>query len=162
MRERKCITVDVFWNDNVQIKNPRAQNRELRGIWENRVFSLFLMRKRLYSGQKWFLRPRFPLFRGIFVFTGSARIEKEEKVILVSENDLFLTLGLGTSSAQNKNLRPLLNANTTLFSGKYCLKNHFWPLESRFLMRKSEKNSIFSKFPRCLIFKFLVVTHDVR
>ena len=25
------------------------------------------------------------------------------------------------------------------------LRNHFWPLESRFLMRKSEKNSIFSK-----------------
>ena len=30
-------------------------------------------------------------------------------------------------------------------SGKYGLGNHFWPLESRFLMTKSEKNSIFSK-----------------
>ena len=28
-----------------------------------------------------------------------------------SENDLFLTLGLGTSSARNKNLRPLFNRN---------------------------------------------------
>ena len=31
-------------------------------------FSLFLMRVRLLSGQKWFLRPYFPLIRGMFVF----------------------------------------------------------------------------------------------
>ena len=41
--------------------------------------------------------------------------------ILVSENDLFLTLGLGTSSAWNENLRPLLNTNISLISGKYGL-----------------------------------------
>ena len=29
-------------------------------------FSLFLMRKRLSSGQKWFLRPYIPLIRGVF------------------------------------------------------------------------------------------------
>ena len=65
-----------------------------------------------------------------------------------SENDLFLTLGLGTSSAWNKNLRPLLNTNIPLISGKYGLRKHFWPLESRFLMRKNEKKSIFSKPPQ--------------
>ena len=59
----------------------------------------------------------------------------------VSENDLFFTLGSGTSSAQNENLWPLLNTNIPLISGKYGLRNHFWPLEveSRFLMRKIEK-----------------------
>ena len=45
--------------------------------------------------------------------------------ILVSENGLFLTLGSGTSSAQNENLRPLLNTNMPLISGKYGLRNHF-------------------------------------
>ena len=79
---------------------------------------------------------------GMFVFvsgTESVRTESEEKVILVSENDLFLTLGLGTSNARNKNLRPLFYRNIPLISGKYGLRNHFWPLESRFLMRKIEK-----------------------
>ena len=45
--------------------------------------------------------------------------------ISVSENGLFLTLGSGTSSAQNENLRPLLNRNIPLISGKYGLRNHF-------------------------------------
>ena len=47
------------------------------------------------------------------------------KEVLVSENDLFLTLGSGTSSARNENLRPLLNTNTPLFSRRYGLRNHF-------------------------------------
>ena len=38
--------------------------------------------------------------------------ESEEKVILLSENDLFFTLGSGTSSAWNENLEPLLNTIT--------------------------------------------------
>ena len=59
--------------------------------------------------------------------------------ILVSENNPFLILGSGTSSARNENLRPLLNRNIPLISGRYDLKIHFWPLESIFLMRKSEK-----------------------
>ena len=71
----------------------------------------------------------------------------EEKVILVSENDLFLTLGLGNSNARNENLRPLLNKNIPLISGNYGLRNHFWPLESCFLMGENEKKSIFSKTP---------------
>ena len=36
-------------------------------------FSFFLMRKRLSSGQKWFLRPYFPLIRGMFVFRSGLR-----------------------------------------------------------------------------------------
>ena len=64
-------------------------------------FSLFLMRKRLSSDQKWFLRPYFPLIRGMIVFRSSLRFsfEFEEKAILVSESGFFLTLGSGTSSA---------------------------------------------------------------
>ena len=77
--------------------------------------------------------------------TGSARSKGEEKAILVSESGLFLTLGSGTSSARNENLRPLLNTNIPLISGKYGFRNHFWPPESRFLMSKSEKNAFFSK-----------------
>ena len=60
-----------------------------RGLFElGPFFSLFLMRKTLSSGQKWFLRPYFPLIRGMFVF----RTKSEENAILVSENGLFLTL----------------------------------------------------------------------
>ena len=56
------------------------------------------------------------------------RTESEEKPKMT----LFLTFGSGTSSAQNKNLRPLLYTNIPLISGKYGIRNHFWPLESRF------------------------------
>ena len=40
-------------------------------------------------------------------------------ILLTYKNDQFLTLGLGTSSARNENLRPLLNTNITLISGKF-------------------------------------------
>ena len=46
-------------------------------------------------------------------------------------------------------------------SRKYGLRNHFWPLESVFLMRKNEKKGLNSKSPRCPIFKFFVVTREV-
>ena len=36
-------------------------------------FSFFLMRKRLSSGQKWFLRPYFPLIRGMFLLKSGLR-----------------------------------------------------------------------------------------
>ena len=35
--------------------------------------------------------------------------------------------------------------------------NHFWPLESRFLMRKNEKKSIFSKTPNLPILSFWIL-----
>ena len=47
---------------------------ELLHIFEKKsFFSLFLMRKPLSSDQKWFLRPYFPLIRGMFVFRGGLR-----------------------------------------------------------------------------------------
>ena len=64
-------------------------------------------------------------------------------------------------SARNENLRPLLNKNVPLIKGKYGLRNHFWPLESRFLVRKSAKNWIFSKSPNVPILNFFwwLLTH---
>ena len=44
------------------------------------------------------------------------------------------SLGSGTSSARNKNLRPLLNTNISLIRGKYCFRKHCWLLDSRFLI----------------------------
>ena len=44
-----------------------------------------------------------------------------------------------------------------LISGRYGLRNHFWPLESRFLMRKNEKKSIFSKPPNLPILSFWIL-----
>ena len=55
-------------------------------------------------------------FVTILVCTRSAPTESEEKAILVSESGLFLTLGSGTGSARNENLRPLLNTNIPLFT----------------------------------------------
>ena len=79
----------------------------------------------------------------VIAWTGS-----EEKAILVSESGLFLTLGSGTSSARNENLRPLLNRNIPLISGKYGLRNHFWPLENGFSHeQKWEKGALSNETP---------------
>ena len=69
--------------------------------------------------------------------TGSALTESEEKAHSVNENGLFLTLGSGTSSARIENPTPPLHSNILLISGKYGLRNHIWPFESGFLIRKS-------------------------
>ena len=70
-REKKLPMVNflIFVHKNVY----RIWFQEMKiGGWEGfekkAVFSLFLMRKRLSSGQKWFLRPYFPLMRRMFVF----------------------------------------------------------------------------------------------
>ena len=60
----------------------------------------------------------------------------------MSESGLFLTLGSGTSSAQNENRRPLFNRNIPLISGKYGFRNHFWPLESGFSWGKMRKRAL--------------------
>ena len=67
---------------------------------------------------------------------------------------LFLTFRMGTSNARNKNLRPLFNTNIPPISGKYGLRNHFWSLESGFLMRKREENDFFSKICNNSILRF--------
>ena len=56
----------------------RIRLQEIKiGPWEGfekkAFFSLFLMRKRLSGGQKWFLRPYFSLIRGMFVFRSGLR-----------------------------------------------------------------------------------------
>ena len=104
------------------------------------IFSSLLNPGIIYSTTLW----HSPLYckklqHLVFSFLNKGSLENKEKAILVSENGLFLTLGWGTSSARNENLRPLTNTNIPLDSGKYGLRNHFWPLESCFLMRKSEK-----------------------
>ena len=45
----------------------------LKGFEKKAFFSLLLMRKRLSGGQKWFLKPYFPLIRGMFVFRSGLR-----------------------------------------------------------------------------------------
>ena len=90
-------------------------------------------------------------------FNISDIIEHNHKVnrcLLASENGLFLTLGLGTSSARNENLRPLLNTNRPLISGIYGLRNHFWSLEIGLFMRKREENDFFSKICNNSILRF--------
>ena len=64
----------------------------------------------------------------------------------------------------NKNLRPLLTRNIPLISGKYGLRSHFWPLESGFLMRKSEKKSpnFLLWYGLILKFTYLESTHQIR
>ena len=138
-QEKKRLSMVIFLifvHKNVyRIRFQKIKIGPLKGFEKKAFFSLLLMRKRLSGGQKWFLKPYFPLIRGMFVFRSGLRflfqalgvpeVKSEEKVILVSENDLFLTLGLGTFSARNKNLRPLLNRNIPLISGKYGLRNHF-------------------------------------
>ena len=58
-----------------------------------------------------------------FDYLNPSLTESEEKAHSVNENGLFLTLGSGTSSARNENLRPLLNRNIPLISGKNGLRN---------------------------------------
>ena len=70
---------------------------------------------------------------------------------------LFLTFRMGTSNARNKNLRPLFNTNIPPISGKYGLRNHFWSLESGFLMRKREENDFFSKSAKLPILSFWIL-----
>ena len=57
-------------------------------------------------------------------------------------------------SARNENLWPLLNTNIPRISGTYGLRNHFWPLESCFLMRKSKKKGPTFLGPMVWILKF--------
>ena len=79
-------------------------------------------------------------------------LKKKKKIKL--KKWLFLTFWMDTSNARNKNLRPLFNTNIPPISGKYGLRNHFWSLESGFLMRKREENDFFSKICNNSILRF--------
>merc|ERR1712012_1095254 len=61
------------------------------------------------------------------------------------------------SSDQKWFLRPLFNTNIPPISGKYGLRNHFWSLESGFLMRKREENDFFSKTAQLPILSFWIL-----
>ena len=146
----------IIWTFRIQ----KLKIGSLADFEKKSFSSLFLMRKPLSSDQKWFLRPYFPLIRGIFVLKSGLRflfralevpIRKVRKSPLFQ---LFFTYRMGTSNARNKNLRPLFNTNIPPISGKYGLRNHFWSLESGFLMRKREENDFFSKICNNSILRF--------
>ena len=75
-------------------------------------FSLFLMKKTLSSGQKWFLRSYFQLIWGIFFLGSGLRFSfpapEVRKRPFSLTKVVFLTLGSGISVLQNENLRPFL------------------------------------------------------
>ena len=69
-REKKISMVNflLFVQKNVsRIRFQEIKIRPFQDFEKKAFFSLFLMRKRLSSGQKWFLRPYFPLIRGMFL-----------------------------------------------------------------------------------------------
>ena len=110
--------VPFFWKITSRVTTKKLKNGQ-RGNFElGPLFSFFLTRKTLSSGQKWFLRPYFPLFRGMFLLRSGLR---------------FLYVKVAFSSLS------ILIRNIPLISGKYGLRNAFWPLERIFLMRKGKK-----------------------
>ena len=75
-RESWNVSGWIFWSWHMIMCRLRIQKIKigrLGGFEKIDFFSFFLMRKRLSSGQKWFLRPYFPLIRGMFVFRSVLR-----------------------------------------------------------------------------------------
>ena len=75
-REKKLPMVNflIFVHKNVyRIRFQKIKIGPLKGFEKKAFFSLLLMRKRLSGGQKWFLKPYFPLIRGMFVFRSGLR-----------------------------------------------------------------------------------------
>ena len=57
----------IFVQKNVyRIRFQNIKIGPLKGFEKRAFFSLLLMRKRLSSGQNWFLKPYFPLIRNTF------------------------------------------------------------------------------------------------
>ena len=64
----------IFVHKNVyRIRFQKINFGALKGFEKKAFFSLLLIRKRLSGGQKWFLKPYFPLIRGMFVFRSGLR-----------------------------------------------------------------------------------------
>ena len=63
----------IFWQITSRVTTINLKIGQRGNFEKIDFFSFFLMRKRLSSGQKWFLRPYFPLIRGMFVFSGGLR-----------------------------------------------------------------------------------------
>ena len=75
-REKKLSMVNflIFVHKNVyRIRFQKIKIGPLKGFEKKAFFSLLLMRKRLSGGQKWFLKPYFPLIRGMLVFRSGLR-----------------------------------------------------------------------------------------
>ena len=63
----------IFWQITSRVTTKKLKIGQ-RALFElGPFFSLFLMRKTLSSGQKWFLRPYFPLIRGMFLLRSGLR-----------------------------------------------------------------------------------------
>ena len=59
----------IFVHKNVyRIRFQKIKIRPLKCFEKKAFVSPLLMRKRLFGGVKWFLKPYFPLIRGMFVF----------------------------------------------------------------------------------------------
>ena len=70
-REKHLTMVDLLISVHKNVYRIRFQKIKigpLKGFEKKAFFSLLLMRKRLSGGQKWFLKPYFPLIRDMFVF----------------------------------------------------------------------------------------------
>ena len=76
-REKKklpMVNFLIFVHKNIyRIRFQKIKIGPLKGFEKKAFFSLLLMRKRLSGGQKWFLKPYFPLIRGMFVFRSGLR-----------------------------------------------------------------------------------------
>ena len=63
----------ISWQITSQVTTKKLKIGQRGNFEKIEFFSLFLMRKRVSSGQKWFLRPYFPLIRGMFVLKSGLR-----------------------------------------------------------------------------------------
>ena len=87
-REKKCSMVKflIFVHKNgYRIRFQKIKIGPLNGFEKKAFFSLLLMRKRLSGGQKWFLKPYFPLIRGMFVFRSGLRFSSRALEVEVPE-----------------------------------------------------------------------------
>ena len=92
-------------DDNMDIQNPEAQNREISGFWEKVIFLPFPHEKTTFQWPKVVSEAIFPTNRGyiciekwsqIFVSgIGSAHSESEEKTLFQLKKWLFLTFLVG-------------------------------------------------------------------
>ena len=100
-REKKLpmVIFFIFVHKNVyRIRFQKIKIGPLKGFNKTAFFSLFLMRKRFSIGQKWFLKPYFPLIGDMFVFRSGLRfsflaLAVPEPRVRNRQYDLFLTLG---------------------------------------------------------------------
>ena len=73
-KEKFSITsVKLLGIENIYNIYKKIKIGTLGDFEKIQFFALFLMRKRLSSGQKWFLRPYFPLIRGMFLLKSGLR-----------------------------------------------------------------------------------------